>query len=251
MTQSKEHYWNIHTRNLNRQAAHEILLDFAAKRMHTDPQSRIRSSFRAAGISTPTGWLSLFPEERESVKALTVEISGGCGGPAVGLLINLPDDWRFFAASRGSICVDYHWVFPTRLRQIERDLVRMEAERLKSLGLKWPDRGPVDNGPVRTRLRISDPHVELRYREKLSGDEWDHLRPDLEPETPGVLSRLFPGCPAARFRNILGRLHLSVEQMAAEFTSYIEILHAFSRYDYWVARMKEQNDEETVFSIEV
>jgi hypothetical protein len=219
-------YWSFHIFQGEAKLISAALTEIAAMRglkpatIHDE-----KSVWKGIILSDSVEWVSVFDNQSGRLKGTCQDLSGHTGLPVLAIRIDLPYEWGFFAASGGAIAARYLWSIPEEFMGTEASVHDLEKQKLESLGVKIP--GILIGGK---RIASSDPHVELHYRKKLSQD-LAPPPPELVPELPKIMSKLFPERPAARFRKILGESHLTVEAMAAEFTSCMEITHAFDSYE--------------------
>jgi hypothetical protein len=243
-------YCSIHLWNTSMDIVREILLDYSVKQQGKSPGISEKRSSRNQVIVVPeeNGLVSIFPDNPNSIRNLTVEISTGTDSPVIGITIQFPCEWNMFAAQHAKLRVQYHWAVSCDAETDDGVLAEIETDRLKALGLVIPDdlKSRSTRGKTK-RIRSGDPHVELHYREKMSDGNLTPQHPEMDPEIPKILSGMFPGSVAARFRNILGKPHLSVEQMAAEFTTYLQISSAFTAYSDWLESVSSESSTSGAF----
>ncbi len=228
---------NIHLFQADLDKATDAIVDFAADiglvPMETEMEIPRSGSFLAVKNGE---WISIFYTVRLALKKATAALSFLTQHPALGLDIHLPDAWDFLVAEQGDIIGAYNWCCdPGEIVEADR-LRALERKRLENLGLGNMPKGAnllreLLKSGKKARIRSSDPYVELQYMKRIAGEEVERFAPELDAALPGKLAKVFPGKRAAGFRRILGKPHLSVEQMVAEFCGFMELEFVFESFD--------------------
>ena len=228
-------FWNIQIPNIELQPVENALIEIAGCRQMKLMDSPNQPADWKIVIHRGSGdWVSIYDTQFSNIKSTTSHLSKLLESKGLGIFINSPWEWGFWVADCGELKAAYRWEIPDQSYRDDRILANLEEGRLAKLGLKLPKKAEVKISKLRDsnrRLRSSDPHVELNYRAKISDGDLLPPLPQMDPELPRILSRTFPGRPASRFRNILGKPKMDVDQMAAEFSGFLEIEGAFRNYD--------------------
>ncbi len=233
---SIERFWNIHIYHAEIQSAVETLTDIASRRglkpVETASGEWIWEMFIH---SDSPSWISIFDNEPQNLKNLTLDISNSMPEPVIGLMMNLPVDWGFYLALQGELLGSFSWQVPVPEVDEESMMDTLETQRLVDLGVLIPSQ---TNQPLlrkrrthNARIESNDPYLKMKYRARISNNQLLPPTPDLDPALPKKLAELFSMISMARFRKILGQPHLGVQQMVAEFSSHLELPGVFCDLD--------------------
>lgn len=178
-------------------------------------------------------WITFIETPSAGIKRLVSDLAAITDSLTLGLSIEPDVEWSFRAMTGLNLLGDFHWTAPAEeLQNLDEEVGKRENRKLEDLGICTQSGHPGleklnQRMLSRSRIQSSDPHVELKYRARLSNSELVPAIPELSEELPVNLARNLPGSSAARFRRILGKPHLTVVQMAAEFAHYIHLPDPF------------------------
>jgi hypothetical protein len=241
---------NIHVFQATPNQISEAIIDIAGRRNITAIAPSDTAVWKVLISTESSQWISVFDNQPDKLRESASDLSVLTSKTSLAISIDLPLEWNFWVFSSGDLACKYAWsIPPADDSQTGNALKNLTAGKLRDLGIDLPARmrkrmnGSDENRGAQI-IHSSDPHVELHFRKKISDSKLAPPEPELAPELPKILSTLFAERTAARFRKILGIAHLSVENMAAEFTSYLEINQAFATFDDRLAALKKQSEED-------
>lgn len=187
----------------------------------------------AARSKCDSQWITLYDSMPRNIRQFAAETAAVSGCVTIGIMIDPLQEWSFRLIEGPNALGEFHWIAPVaELKKLESSVIEIEKQKLVDLGLHIRSSCSglaklKERIASKQRIESSDPRVEIGYRARISRNELLPPAPELDDELPAILARTIPGTRASRFRKMLAKPHLTVEQMAAEFAHYLEITDPF------------------------
>ncbi|GEM_PF-6392398 len=228
---------NVHVLTNDYERIEEWVIEIARRRGYTE---RIEQTSDEAKMYITTifgesdiDWITFFETPSTGIRHLIADLAAITDSLTLGISIEPDVEWSFRIMRGMNLIGDFHWAAPLEeMHNLDDAVGKLENKKLEDLGIVTQSglsglEKLNQRMLSRSRIRSSDPHVELEYRARMSNGKLIPTIPELPEELPALLARHLDGSSAARFRRILGKPHLNVVQMAAEFAHYIHLPDPF------------------------
>ncbi|MBN1552209.1 hypothetical protein JW979_12115, partial [bacterium] len=215
----------------------EGIFNFMSKRGWKKMEGTDFSKAECEVIIAPDGedWTAIFVSPLNMLSNLAQSLTFETDQSGLVLEMDIPTSWKFLVLKGGDVITQYSWEIPAEILEKQTDVASLEIKKLRSLGITLSESKHAKKKGSCSRsdqhIASSDPHVELSYRKKISNGLLVPPDPEMSPELPKLLSVCFPDLSVSRFRKILSKPHLTIENMIAEFTNYLGINRVFRRFE--------------------